>query len=318
MKIYLDSLDTYYSIKHEAKLKPKPKKDYAGIGAIIFTFTVMSIVIALSIYTAWQIAYGIEDNNDVKENNVINELVKTGKFTKDEAKKFASMTMQDEQKGNNSRTDEQKGNNSRTDEQENKNNNQTDSKLLSGIPGGDTINVDTKLWRYDTLSKPAEYESFSAFPVNRLLDVSSSSIVCPSNQCKITEDEMIFKTDDNDGSMQLYGDFNIVDDKSNGNFGPKKQNLIEKMSISFGCHYQDIQEDPVKKTTKYICSEPNNNYAFMTRSFNNTLYPYTFTATFELPSRHLVLNATEAHDDPFLFSSGHVVFKDEDGKIVVK
>lgn len=38
--------------------KPKPKKHYAGIGAIIFTFTVLSIVIALSIYTAWQIAYG--------------------------------------------------------------------------------------------------------------------------------------------------------------------------------------------------------------------------------------------------------------------
>src|SRR5438093_6230359 len=56
MNPYLDSVDTYYSIKHE--VKTKPKKDYAGIGAIIFTFTVLSIVIGLSIYTAWQIAYG--------------------------------------------------------------------------------------------------------------------------------------------------------------------------------------------------------------------------------------------------------------------
>jgi len=55
MKIYLDSLDTYYSIKHEQE---KPKKDYAGICAVIFTFTVLSIVIGLSIYTAYQIAYG--------------------------------------------------------------------------------------------------------------------------------------------------------------------------------------------------------------------------------------------------------------------
>jgi hypothetical protein len=62
MKIYLDSLDSFYSINHEAKTKPK--KDYAGIGAIIFTFTVLSIVIGLSIYTAWQIAYGFVDGNN--------------------------------------------------------------------------------------------------------------------------------------------------------------------------------------------------------------------------------------------------------------
>lgn len=59
MKIYLDSLDSLYSIDHEAKVGTKPKKVYAGIGAVIFTFTV-SIVIGLSIYTAWQIAYGYE------------------------------------------------------------------------------------------------------------------------------------------------------------------------------------------------------------------------------------------------------------------
>ena len=276
-------------------------------------WTIVSMVsVAISLIVGLVIlvgeAYGSEDNNDVKENNVINELVKTGKFTKDEAKKFASMTMQDEQEDNNTRTDEQ----------EDKNNNQTDAKVLFGIPGGDVINVDTKLWRYDTISKPSENESYSAFPVNRLLDLSSSSIVCPSNQCKITEDEMIFKTDDNDGSMSLYGDFNIVDDKSNGNFGPKKQNLIEKMSIAFGCHYQDIQEDPVKKTTKYICSEPNNTYAYMKRYFNDTIYPYRFTATFELPSRHLVLNATEAHEQTLFVTPGHIVFKNEDGKIQVK
>jgi hypothetical protein len=54
-KMFLDSLDEYYSIDHnepEPKAQEKPKRDYAGIGAIIFTFTVMSIVTALSIYTA--------------------------------------------------------------------------------------------------------------------------------------------------------------------------------------------------------------------------------------------------------------------------
>jgi hypothetical protein len=61
MNPYLDSVDTYYSIKHEQEAKPN--RDYAGIGAVIFTFTVMSIVIALSIYTAWQIAFGQESWN---------------------------------------------------------------------------------------------------------------------------------------------------------------------------------------------------------------------------------------------------------------
>lgn len=56
MKAYLDSEDSYYryneeSVKEEL-INVKVNRDYAGIGAIIFTFTVISIVIALSIYTA--------------------------------------------------------------------------------------------------------------------------------------------------------------------------------------------------------------------------------------------------------------------------
>ena len=79
MKPYLDTEDTFYfnyeelikaskittilaELKAELEPKQKPKKDYAGIGAVIFTFTVMSIVIGLSIFTAWQIAYGQTNN----------------------------------------------------------------------------------------------------------------------------------------------------------------------------------------------------------------------------------------------------------------
>jgi hypothetical protein len=72
MKPYLDTEDSFYSLKHEAKTKPK--KDYAGIGAIIFTFTVLSIVIGLSIYTAWEIAYGQTVNGQS-----IEDLEKSGK-----------------------------------------------------------------------------------------------------------------------------------------------------------------------------------------------------------------------------------------------
>jgi hypothetical protein len=54
------------------------------------------------------------------------------------------------------------------------------------------------------------------------------------------------------------------------------------------------------------------------RNFNDTTYPYTFTATFELQSRHLVLNATEEHENPYFLFSGNLVFRNEDGKIEVK
>jgi hypothetical protein len=117
-----------------------------------------------------------------------------------------------------------------------------------------------------------------AFPENHPLDLSNSSIVCPSNQCKIISDEMVFVTGDD--SMILKGDFNLVDEQSNGHFVPKKQKLVEKMYIEFGCDYQDIQEDLAKNITKYICSEPQNTYPHIGRSFNDTLYPYRFTATF--------------------------------------
>jgi hypothetical protein len=64
MKAYLGGEDSYYgyneeSVKEEL-IKSQTMKDYAGIGAVIFTFTVLNIVISLTIYTAWQIAYGYE------------------------------------------------------------------------------------------------------------------------------------------------------------------------------------------------------------------------------------------------------------------
>ena len=57
------------------------------------------------------------------------------------------------------------------------------------------------------------------------------------------------------------------------------------------------------------------------RTFNHTSYPYKFTATFELSSRQLVINATEAHESPYIIvfgSNGHTIFRNEDGKIDVK
>jgi hypothetical protein len=57
MKPYLDTEDTYY-FNYEEPIKPKSKRDYAGIGAIIFTFFLIAIVTALTIYTFIEIVYG--------------------------------------------------------------------------------------------------------------------------------------------------------------------------------------------------------------------------------------------------------------------
>lgn len=72
MKPYLDTEDTYYfnyeelikaskiitnlvELKAEPKAKQKSKRDYAGIGAIIFTFFLIAIITAVTIYTALEI-----------------------------------------------------------------------------------------------------------------------------------------------------------------------------------------------------------------------------------------------------------------------
>jgi hypothetical protein len=88
------------------------------------------------------------------------------------------------------------------------------------------------------------------------------------------------------------------------------------MNFDFQCNFQDIKEDTAKKTSKYICSDPQD--GSIRRNFNDTTYPYKFTATFELPSRHLILNATEEHENPYLLYSGNLVFRNENGETEVK
>ena len=153
----------------------------------------------------------------------------------------------------------------------------------------DTFNIDVVLSKRSTFLPYPVYK----FPDNYQLDLSNSSIVCPSNDCK-TEIKLITITlDENSSTLVGLGDFSLVDDISNGHLTPKKQKLVEQIFIDFGCKLSDIQEDTKKKTANYICSAPNSQDLKITRKFNSTYYPYTFNASFELPSRHLVLNATE-------------------------
>lgn len=228
--------------------------------------------------------------------DLINELMKTGKFTEEQAKNFVF-----------------KNNATETYELE-----RTQDESNGGF-AKDSFNVDVFLSKgkpSPIVTSEDDHSVWYELVDNNQLDISNSSIVCPSNQCKMMAyaDRMIFIGADD--YMALAGGFNLVDVESNGHFNAKKQKLVEQMNFDFACHYQDIQEDSVKNTTNYICSDPDN--GSIRRNFNDTTYPYKFTATFELPSRHLVMNATEAHENPYFAYSGHLVFKNEYGKIQAK
>lgn len=133
-----------------------------------------------------------------------------------------------------------------------------------------------------------------------LFKISNNSKICPSNQCKIIPPPgpalhpsgMFLGLNEEGNLMLLMGFFRLQDDITNGHFTPKKQKLVEDVSLSFMCTFDDIQENVKNGTTKYLCSH-GSTYG-ITRDFNNTDYPYTFSASFELPSRHFVLNATES------------------------
>ncbi len=129
------------------------------------------------------------------------------------------------------------------------------------------------------------------------LDVSNSSSVCPSANCKVVNDkrplDLTFILTEKDNFMDLLGKFHLNDDITNGHFGPKKQNLVEVMSASFSCHFNDIQEDTANNKVKYICYDGSGDFV---RDYNFTRYKYRFNASFELPSKRYVLNATQSNE----------------------
>jgi len=185
---------------------------------------------------------------------------------------------------------------------------------IPNVFAGDSFHIDANLENNRHFPKGSNWY---AIPLNNL-NLSNSSVVCPSNDCKTTVIDGLLTLDKNGSKMVVVsGDFRLVDNKTNGHFGPEKQNLIEKMDFSFVCGFSDIQEDTAKGTVKYICSPTSRHIGLdIVRSYNLTHYPYNFAATFELPSKHLVVNATEDHEPRLRIV--HQTFIDKDGKIQAK
>ena len=138
-------------------------------------------------------------------------------------------------------------------------------------------------------------QRFDTFLIDTQLSVNNYSIelgnesrICPSNDCKIIVANWFF---DREGSLKsthlLYinVDFRLHDNKTNGHLTPKKQELVEQMSLEVFCPIQDIEENGT--TTKYICHD--SSIASFFNGFNHTSYNYNANMTFELPSRHLIV-----------------------------
>ena len=151
------------------------------------------------------------------------------------------------------------------------------------------------------LDEPDRTSKTYGFPKDGVFEISNNSKICPSNQCELipntrvvtsTPTGMFLAFSEDGNAMTLAGYYRLQDDITNGHFTPKKQKLVEDVSFLFLCTFDDIQEDLENGTTKYLCSDQHAIFG-ATRTFNHTTYPYTFSASFELPSRHYVLNAEE-------------------------
>jgi hypothetical protein len=149
------------------------------------------------------------------------------------------------------------------------------------------------------LEEPDKISGTYDFPKDGIFEISNNSKICPSNQCKLIPNSKVTSTpsgmflafSEEGNSMTLAGYYRLQDDITNGHFTPKKQKLVEGVDFFFICLFDDIQENK-NGTTKYLCSdEYTTNGA--TRTFNHTSYPYVYSASFELPSRHFVLNAED-------------------------
>jgi len=170
------------------------------------------------------------------------------------------------------------------------------NNTYAGIPNNTkTLRIEATMEEDKRLSG-----EFYNFPKDGIFEINNSK-TCPSNQCKfILEMEsdpirLLFT----DKYMMLSGDYRLQDNITNGHFTPKKQKLVEEMGFHSQCYFDDIQENLKNGTTKYICSGKHDEFAGTAmgahafRHFNDTWYPYTFSASFELPSRHFVFNAKE-------------------------
>ena len=133
------------------------------------------------------------------------------------------------------------------------------------------------------------------------ISLTKGSKLCPSDSCVITIAPLkdlsfsLSPLETQVEKLQVSGDIRISDNVSNSKFTPLKKALVENVHLGTICTMRDIQEDQATNRTKYICGT-NPDLLALTRVFNDTNQLYhDVTMSFELPSKHITLEATEGY-----------------------
>ncbi len=131
-----------------------------------------------------------------------------------------------------------------------------------------------------------DFDTYYNFPKQTPLILSGNHEMCLSNDCKMIYDKPVddygfggVTSNVESNKMILNGFFKLTGSGYKGILG-----------LTFQCESIDTKTTDVG-TTKYVCNGSNGNITPVDEQ-NCCAYYYDFTALFELPLRHFMLNAT--------------------------
>lgn len=140
-------------------------------------------------------------------------------------------------------------------------------------------------FKIDAILENSTVINFYDLPEKYVIDLSNTK-VCPWDHCLVKSnnyvDRFILNFDKINKFMSLSGSFRLHNDQTNTPFTPS-----EIIGASFFCNFDNVIEK--NGSAKYVCSDDKGG---LTRTFNNTSYRYNFSSSFEIPSKHYILNAT--------------------------
>lgn len=146
---------------------------------------------------------------------------------------------------------------------------------------------------------PTPGESSSHFFVNTPkwsgnFSLTGAGKICPSGNCKGIIDNsatgLLLSVEPT--NIRFWG-VRLLDNDSNSKFSPMKRALVENIRVESTCNLIDIKEDQSANSTTYICGKDSDDI-LLVRNINDTNYFFVdYKMSLELPSRHLLVNATE-------------------------
>jgi len=144
----------------------------------------------------------------------------------------------------------------------------------------DTLKIDTIL-KHD-------FDTYYKFPKQTELILSGNHDMCPKNDCKMVFDKYV------DAYIGTGVTLNALPNNMTMNgylklTGSGKDNSI--MGLTFKCEPINVEENAKLGTTKYICPKGS---GWIIPENKDVEYDYDYSASFELPSGHFILNGTNS------------------------